>query len=33
VIKKDLSRVYLATVSFQDERTLTALDSAAAVKK
>jgi hypothetical protein len=33
VIKQDLSKVYLATVSFQDERTLTALDGAAAVKK
>ncbi|HKW03290.1 MAG TPA: PQQ-binding-like beta-propeller repeat protein [Vicinamibacterales bacterium] len=33
VIKRDLARVYLATVSFQDERTLTALDSAASVKK
>lgn len=32
VIKKDLARVYLATVSFQDERTLTALDSGS-VKK
>jgi len=32
VVKKDLSRVYLATVSFQDERTLTALDSGAAKK-
>ena len=30
VTKKDLARVFLTTVSFQDERTLTALDRAAA---